>query len=86
MSGVYYTKDPFNFAWVIIPGTLFWQVKRTAGYWILLLGGVGGMLADERPYPDMFINSPASALTLTPQVNRQYQEKGRPLQRKVPPP
>jgi hypothetical protein len=28
----------------------------------------------------------ASVLTLTPQVSRQYQEKGKPLQSPVPPP
>ena len=34
----------------------------------------------------MFIFGLASLLTLTPQVNRQYQEKGKPLQSTVPPP
>jgi hypothetical protein len=34
----------------------------------------------------MFIFGLASVLTLTPQVNRQYQEKGNPLQSTVPPP
>jgi len=34
----------------------------------------------------MFIFGLASVLTLTPQVNRQYQEKGKPLQSTVPHP
>ena len=34
----------------------------------------------------MFIFGLASLLTLTPQVNRQYQEKGNPSQSTVPPP
>ena len=34
----------------------------------------------------MFIFSLASVLTLTPQVNRQYQETGKPLQSPVPSP
>jgi hypothetical protein len=33
-----------------------------------------------------FIFGLASLLTLTPQANRQYQEKGKPLQSTVPPP